>query len=143
MGYKVLLAGIALLLASCSKQKPLEPAIQAVRAGVVEQIQADVPERYSATIQPNNQVSLAFKSGGIIDRLLQVRGVDGRIRAVEAGDHVAKDAALAQVRPLDYQDSLAQADAQHAQAQSQRQQAESQLAQARAQLGPTAIARSK
>ncbi len=132
MRSKFSLVPAALFLAGCTKEKPLEPAIQAVRLGVVEQIQPDIPQRYSANIQPFAQVNLAFKSSGIVEGLLQVRGADGRMRPVEAGDKVAKDAALAQVRPLDYQDSFDQAEAQRAQAESNLVQARAQLAVARA-----------
>jgi len=129
---QILLAGAALLLANCGKEKQLEPAIQTVRAGVVEQIQPDVPQRYSASIEPFADVSLAFKSGGIVEEILQVRGADGRVRNVQAGDKVAKDTELARVRPLDYQHRVDQAEAQRAQAEAQLSQAQAQLAQARA-----------
>jgi RND family efflux transporter MFP subunit len=132
MRCKVLLISAALFLPGCSKDKPVEAAIQAVRMGVVEQIQPDVAERYSATIEPFAQVSLAFKSGGIVEGILQVRGADGRMRNVEAGDKVGRDAVLAQVRPLDYQNSVDQAEARHAQAEAQLAQAQAQLTQARA-----------
>ena len=132
MRRKVLLVAAALLLASCNKQKPLEPAIQAVRAGVVEQIQPDVPERYSASIEPFAKVDLAFKSGGIVEGILQVRGADGRMRNVQAGDKVGKHAELALVRPVDYQNGVDQAEAQRAQAEAQLAQAQAQLTGARA-----------
>ena len=130
----VLLIAAALFLASCGKENPLEPAIQTVRAGVVEQIQAEGAslERYSASIEPFAKVDLAFKSGGIVDGILQVRGADGRTRDVQAGDKVRNGAALAQVRPLDYQNSLDQAEARRAQSEAQLAQAQAQLAQARA-----------
>ena len=86
MRSKVMLVPVALFLTSCiflggcSKEKPLEPAIQTVRAGVVEQIQPDASERYSASVEAFAKVDLAFKSGGIVEGILQVRGADGRIR---------------------------------------------------------------
>jgi len=126
----------ALFLAGCSKEKQLQPAIQTVRAGVVEQVEAgpegDAPERYSASIEPFAKVDLAFKSGGIVDRILQVRGADGRTRNVQSGDHVGSGAVLAQVRPLDYQNNLEHAQAHRAQSEAQVAQAQAQLAQARA-----------
>jgi RND family efflux transporter MFP subunit len=130
----VLLIAAALFLASCGKEKPLEPAIQTVRAGVVEQIQAEGAslERYSASIEPFAKVDLAFKSGGIVDGILQVRGADGRTRDVQAGDKVRNGTGLAQVRPLDYQNSLDQAEARRGQSEAQLAQAHAQLAQARA-----------
>jgi RND family efflux transporter MFP subunit len=128
------LAAAALFLASCSKQKQVEPVIQVVREGVVQEIQPDAEERYSVSIEPFQKVDLAFKSGGIIKGILQVRGADGRIRNVQAGDRVAANAQLAQVRTLDYQHALDQAEAQHAQAQAQHAQAQAQRAQAQAEL---------
>jgi multidrug efflux system membrane fusion protein len=126
------LPAAVLFLAGCTKQGVPEPAVQTVTAGVAQQIQPDVPERYSASIEPFAQVDLAFKSGGIIEQIYQVRGADGRMRNVEAGDRVGRDTQLAQVRPLDYQDRLDSA-------QAQRGQAEAQLVQARANFSEAEI----
>ena len=101
MRLKAFLVGAAFFLASCSKQKQVEPVIQVVRAGVVEEIQPTAEERYSVSIEPFEKVDLAFKSGGIVERILQVRGADGRMRNVQAGDKVPRNAELAQVRSLD------------------------------------------
>jgi RND family efflux transporter MFP subunit len=54
------------------------------------------------------------------------------MRNVEAGDKVGKGAELAQVRPLDYQNSLDQAEARRAQAEAQMAQAQAELVRARA-----------
>lgn len=127
-------------LASCTKPSAaVEPAVQSVTAGVVQKIQPDVPERYTASIEPLAQVDLAFKSGGIIDQIHQVRGADGRVRNVEAGDRVSKDTELARVRPLDYQHRLEGAEAQSAQAAAQLAQAQAQLTQARANFSEAEI----
>jgi len=134
MQRKVFLVGAALFLASCSKQKQVEPVVQVVRAGVAEEIRPGPEERYSVSIEPFEKVDLAFKSGGIVERILQVRGADGRMRNVQAGDRVAANAELAKVRPLDYQHALEQAEAQHAQTQAQWAQAQAQRAQAQAEL---------
>jgi len=127
-------AGIALLLAGCQKQAAVERSVQSVTAGTVERIQRDTPERYSATIVPIAQMDLAFKSAGLIERIYQVRGADGRMRDVQAGDRVARDTELALVRTMDYQQRVDQATAQVAQAEAQRTQVEAQLAQSEAQL---------
>ena len=50
---------------------------QGTRAGVVEEIRSGPEERYSVSIEPYQKVDLAFKSGGIIQGILQVRGADG------------------------------------------------------------------
>ena len=44
MRLKAFLVGAVLFLASCSKQKQVEPVIQVVRAGVVEEIQPTAEE---------------------------------------------------------------------------------------------------
>src|SRR5215469_17748634 len=120
------------LLAGCTRQSVSQPVVQTVTAGVVEQIQPDIPERYSASIEPFAQVDLAFKSGGIIQQIYRVRGADGRMRNVEAGDRVSRGTQLAQVRPLDYQHRLDSAKAQRGQSEAQLAQAQAQLAQAQA-----------
>ena len=139
MRRKIFLAAAALLLASCSKQKQVEPVIQVVRAGMVEAIQPGPEEQYSVSIEPLEKVDLAFKSGGIIQRILQVRGADGRMRNVQAGDKVARNTELAQVRALDYQHALEQAEAQRAQAEAQLAKAQAELKLARANFNTAEV----
>ena len=135
--FSAMFAGAALLLAGCQKQAAMEPSVQTVTAGTVETVQPDTPERYSATIAPIAQVDLAFKSAGLIERIYQVGGADGRVRDVQAGDRVAKDTELALVRTTDYQQRVDQATAQVAQSDAQRTQVEAQLRQSEAQLAQT------
>jgi multidrug efflux system membrane fusion protein len=68
--------------------------------------------KYSASIVPYSQVDLSFKSAGYVDRILQVKGVEGRIRNVDQGDWVKRGTVLAVVQQKDYQDKLEQAQAQ-------------------------------
>ena len=126
-------------LVGCARQTTAEAAVQTVQAGVAATIQPDTPERYSATIEPIAQVDLAFKSAGIVERILQVRGADGRMRDVQAGDKVEQGAVLALVRPLDYQQRVDQAAAQLAQAQAQVAQAQAQVQQTKASFSEAEI----
>jgi multidrug resistance efflux pump len=128
------LVGAALLLAGCQNQAAIEPAIQTVTAGTVETVRPDTPERYTATITSFAQVDLAFKSAGLIEKIHQVRGADGRMRNVQAGDKVGRDTELALVRTVDYQQRVDQATAQLAQSEAQQAQVEAQLGQSEAQL---------
>jgi RND family efflux transporter MFP subunit len=94
-------------------EKPPTPVrVQAVRISAVE-----TGQRYSATIAPYEQVSMAFKVGGYIREILQIRGVDGRFRNAQQGDAVKKGTVLARVRETDYTVKLNQAKSQLAQAQ--------------------------
>ena len=130
--FALALAGSWLCLTGCRTQAAVDPPARAVRAGTVQWIRQEMPERYSTTVAPFAQVDLAFKSGGLIERIHQVRGADGRMRNVQAGDHVAKDTELALVRTADYQQRVDQATSQLAQAEAQLAQAQAQAAQARA-----------
>ena len=99
-----LLAAFAILaLLACHREKTPDAAVQTVSAATVDQIRPDTPERYSATISASAQVDLAFKSAGIIEKIYQVKGADGRIRAVQPGDYVAEGTELALVRRVDYE----------------------------------------
>ncbi len=124
------LAAFFITTAACDRQQTPEAAIQTVQAGNVEEIQVNAPERYSATIVPNLQVDLAFKSAGIVEQVLQVRGADGRIRDVGPGDKVSQGTQLAAVRPLDYQQHVDQSQAGVAQAQAQLVQAKASFVDA-------------
>ena len=71
---------------------------------------------YSAGIVPNSQVDLAFKSGGYVESILQVRGADGRMRNIQEGDWVTRGTVLARVRESDYVANVNVVEAQLAQA---------------------------
>jgi multidrug efflux pump subunit AcrA (membrane-fusion protein) len=114
-----LVIGLFFAAGACQKKKTPEAAIQTVQVGTVDEIEPNTPQRYSATILPNLQADLAFKSPGIIDRIHQVRGADGRIRDVEPGDPVTQGTELALVRPIDYQQRVDQGEAGVRQAQAQ------------------------
>jgi RND family efflux transporter MFP subunit len=96
-----------------SEPRPLTP----VRIAEVRTISTGSETRYSANIVPNAQVDMAFKSGGYIESMRQVRGADGRMRTVDIGDWVSRGTVLAVVRQKDYTDQREQAKAQLARAQ--------------------------
>jgi RND family efflux transporter MFP subunit len=67
--------------------------------------------RYSASINPDVQVEAAFKVGGYVEQILQVRGVDGRARNAQDGDSVRRGTVLARIRDREYRDALIGAEA--------------------------------
>jgi multidrug efflux system membrane fusion protein len=108
----IAMAGSAVALSACREVHGEAPApARAVK--VMEPHPAGSPSgtRYAVTIQPSQQIPLAFKSGGYVDDVLQRRGADGRLRAVQAGDAVPAGARLARVREGDYRERLNQAQA--------------------------------
>jgi len=112
-------AGFALTFSACrdasSEPKPLLP----VHVANVEMVRSDSAVRYSANIVPYAQVDLAFKSGGYVKNIPQVKGADGRSRNIDAGDRVAKGTVLAVVDQQDYKNKVQQANDQLARAQAE------------------------
>jgi RND family efflux transporter MFP subunit len=104
-------------LIGCSKAESEPRALTPVRTSVVREISTGSETRYSANIVANAQVDLAFKSGGYVESIRQVRGADGRMRNADIGDWVTKGTVLAVVRQKDYSDTREQARAQLARAQ--------------------------
>jgi multidrug efflux system membrane fusion protein len=102
---------------ACGHAESAERPLTAVRIAQVQTISTGSETRYSANIVPNAQVELAFKSGGYVQSIRQVRGADGRMRNIDSGDWVTKGTVLAVVRQQDYTDRREQARAQLAQAQ--------------------------
>ena len=127
---KAVTAACLMATIACQRDKALDNPIQAVRAATVDQVRPDTVERYSATIQSFRQVDLAFKSAGLVDRIHQVQGADGRPRDVQAGDQVAEGTELARVRAADYEQRVDQAQAQVRQSDAQLAQLEAVLHQA-------------
>lgn len=91
------------------RAKQVEKTSVPVKVAAVELNSGPVGARYSATIIPRTQVDLAFKVGGYVDSLQQVRGVDGRMRDLQEGDRICMGAVLARVRQSDYQVKVNQA----------------------------------
>lgn len=110
----VAIAGM--LLAGCASEEPIEKPLTPVRITPVSASAAVGGVRYSATVTPNAQVNLIFKSGGYVESITQRTGADGRVRPLEAGDKVSAGEVLAKVRESEYSDRVTQAVAQVAQA---------------------------
>jgi multidrug efflux pump subunit AcrA (membrane-fusion protein) len=58
---------------------------------------------YSAVIAPNAQVDLAFRVSGYVVDVRQITAADGRSRALEPGEAIARGVTLARIRASDYQ----------------------------------------
>jgi len=94
-------------------------------------------ERYSANIMPSSQTELAFKYGGYLSQIHQVRGADRKMRYVQEGDRVAKGTALAWLRNDDFTAKVQQAEAQLTEAQSTMETNRANLSEAEAALRQT------
>lgn len=120
------------LMGCHEKTAAAEPAPVAVKIKTVELNPISKGVRYSANIEPMKQVEVAFKVSGYVDQILQTRGVDGRMRDVQAGDIVTHGTVLARVRQSDYAVKVSQAESQAAEAKSGFESGQSQFADAQA-----------
>lgn len=102
---------IACLTASCGKEPSLQKVPRPVRVEVVAP-HASIPgTRYSANIEPYEQVAVAFKMGGYVSEIRQAHGSDGRMRNLQEGDRVTRGTVLARVRENDYVEAVNRANA--------------------------------
>ncbi len=114
------LAGAAMLGATaCKQQNSAETLPLPVHTAVVKAIDVGNGAKYSASIVPYAQVTLAFQSGGYVDSIRQVKSPSGGMRNIDQGDWVQKGTVLAVVRQQDYQDKVQQAQAQLSRAQAE------------------------
>ncbi len=113
----VCLVAATSLIAGCGGEKSSKKIPTPVRVQVVEERSGVEGFRYSASIMPYTQINLAFKVGGYIQEILQIKGADGKMRNVQEGDTVPNGTVLAKVREADYMAKLGQAKSQLANAQ--------------------------
>ena len=123
------------------KTKQAEKAPVPVKVAAVELYSKGSEARYSATIIPRTQVEMAFKVGGYVDAIQQVRGTDGKMRDLHEGDRITAGAVLAGVRQSDYRVKLREAESQAGEAKSsidatkaQYQEALASIASSKSQL---------
>lgn len=106
----------SVLLSGCAKvARTAESAATPVKVEAVQSYSASGGARYSASIVPGSQVELSFSVGGYLDRITQIKGVDGRLRYLQQGDSVGRGLVLASVRTKDYAVKVDQASGQVAQ----------------------------
>jgi len=113
--FAVLLA--SMFLAGCEHAgAPAHQAIP-VRVSTVGTLEESGGLKYSANVEAFTEVSLAFKSGGYVDHIVERKGADGRRRILQVGDRVSQGEILAHVRQSEYSDKVNSAKAQMDQAQ--------------------------
>lgn len=124
---------VAALFAGCRDVHGEAPApARPVKAMAVRAAETPSGIRYAVSIQPYEQIPLAFKTSGYIDHVQQRRGADGRLRALQAGDMVAPGTLLARVREGDYRERVNQAAASLRELDAAQQKAQLDLDRARA-----------
>src|SRR5262245_7811636 len=135
------MAVAAAATAGCASKASADKPARPVRVEAVRPETAAAGLRYSATIQPHEQVPMSFKVGGYVSEVRQVRGTDGRLRNLQQGDAVKRGNVLARINPADYQERVNQARAQLAEAQASLKRAEADGGRAEALYRGKALTR--
>ena len=110
--------------AACRSEDPPERAPTPVRVQAAGTQSSGTGVRYSATINPYAQLTLEFKVSGYVREIFKLRGSDGRMRDLQAGDRVAAGEVLAHVDDSAYIDRLTEAGAELARARASLRKAE-------------------
>jgi multidrug efflux system membrane fusion protein len=102
---------LGLVLAGCAKnniaaERPIPVSVQAVEIYGGQDV-----KRFSAVIQPYEQVDLSFRVGGYVQSIAQTRSIDGHSRAVQDGDKISRGTVLARLASSDYDARVQQAKA--------------------------------
>ena len=130
----VLVAAPLAAAGACHRGESYEKPVTPVRVAVVERAGAPQALRYSATIEPETRVDVAFKRGGYVRTL-------GAAKPIEEGDRVAAGSVLATIAPEDYDVKVQQARAQLAEAESAHTQAAQALSRADALFAAKSLTR--
>jgi RND family efflux transporter MFP subunit len=122
-----------IILAGCGTEKAAGPEPVPVKVETVATREVRPAWRYSGETRPDTEVQLAFKQPGYVAALHQVKGADGRLRAIQVGDEIPPGAVLAHLRRSDYEATLNTAVGQEQSTQGALEASQAQLDQAKAE----------
>jgi RND family efflux transporter MFP subunit len=107
--HAALVALAAASVAGCTKAVAREAAApQPVKTAEVATAAAPTGVRYSATIEPAQEVLLSFKASGYVDSVLQRATPGGGVHTAQQGDRVSRGLVLARVRESEYRERVNQ-----------------------------------
>ena len=132
---------VAAVTLGCGKAHEEKAPARPVRVETVRGENVAAGLRYSASIQPYQQVQLAFKVGGYVRDMRQLPGPDGRPRNLQQGDVVTRGTVLARIDPADYEEKVNQAKAQVAEAEASLKRARADAERAEALYVAKALTR--
>lgn len=113
----LVLAGCAVALAGCGEDGPSPTPPLPVTVAAVGLAPTVDQTRYGGAIEADASVDVAFRVSGVVDQITQVRGADGRLRALQDGDVVRRGMTLARLRQAEFRDQVSDAAASARQAE--------------------------
>lgn len=127
-----LILTLTLLAIGCRQHETGTVVPVAVETAQPRRVDSAAGVRYSATIEPDTQIALAFRVGGYVDSV-----------HVEEGDRVTKGAVLANIRQSDYREKLGQAAASRSEAEAGLARSQKDLDRARALFAANALTKTE
>jgi multidrug efflux system membrane fusion protein len=137
-----LLGTLCVALAECPGASAPVARVPAVKVRALERASAATAARSSATVAPATRVDLAFRLGGYVEEIAQVKQGSGT-RELQEGDRVTKGTVLARLRQQDYEQKLSEARAGVSEATAARAQAERDAERAQKLFKSGAISRAE
>lgn len=122
----------ALAFPACRSEAPAARPLTPVRVQKIETRETSPGLRYSANLEAQRSVNVAFKVDGYVATIHQEQGADGKPRDIQTGDAVTKGMVLAGIDDEAYRDKVKEANAQLAQANAALTKAESDYKRANA-----------
>jgi multidrug efflux pump subunit AcrA (membrane-fusion protein) len=110
------------LACSPKQSEPRQKIVTPVRVRLVEQRTELAGARYSGTVEPGTRVDVAFKVGGYVRELCQIKS-GGATRKIQEGDFVTRGTVLAVVRESEYMQHVGAGEAALAEATAAEKQA--------------------
>jgi multidrug efflux system membrane fusion protein len=114
-----------------------------VKVRTVEKRPGGAPTRYSGSLEPAMRVDMAFRVGGYVEALGEIKTPDGKRRSIDKGDFVKKGTVLARIRSGDYAQKVATANAQVSEAKAASKLAEAELQRAKKLFASSVIAKAE
>jgi multidrug efflux system membrane fusion protein len=105
----IVLAGVTLAAGCADVEGRVEAPLRPIRVAEAGAPEGEARVRYSVSVQPDEQVTLSFKASGLVERVQQRSGADGRVHALQTGDRVRRGTVLAAVSEAEYRERLNQA----------------------------------
>jgi RND family efflux transporter MFP subunit len=102
---------LAVTITGCSKKEVTHERPTPVEVQAVQAFSGNDEKRFSAIIQPFEQVELSFRVGGYVQNIAQTPGVEGHMRSIQDGDRIASGQMLARLRSSEYRARAEQAKA--------------------------------
>ncbi len=94
---------LVVTVTACRQRSEVSAPPVAVTVVKVSETEQSLARAYTAYFEPYQQVPIGFQASGYVSMIRQVRGADGRMRPIQAGDQVVSQEVLATINDDSYE----------------------------------------